>query len=71
MKTSAINISLTEAGQQSGFVPAVRPDATMEELDEWVLAIGGHELTEAESKALRDEVRWHDVPGEADYLSLP
>lgn len=64
MKTSEINISLTEAGQQAGFVPSVRPDATIEELDEWVRSMGGRELTPEESKQLRAGVRWHSVAGE-------
>ena len=63
MKTSDSNISLTEAGQQAGFVPSIRPDATIEELDEWVRAMGGQELTPEESKRLRAEVRWHSVSG--------
>jgi hypothetical protein len=45
-------------------LPPLRPDPTIEELDEWVRAIGGRELTPEESAKLRAEVRWHQVPSE-------
>ena len=66
MKASAETTSLTEAGKEARYVPAIRADATIEELDEWVRALGGRELTPEESARVRAEVRWHprteDVP---------
>src|SRR5437899_2766595 len=65
MKASDNDTSITEAGRRNGYIPAVRPDATIEELDEWVRALGGRELTPEESKKLKAEIRWHDIPGES------
>jgi hypothetical protein len=38
--------------------------ATVEETDEWILALGGEELSAEELRAVVREVRWADVPGE-------
>lgn len=40
------------------------PEAPIEELDAWILAIGGKELTQKEFEELIAEVHWADVPGE-------
>jgi hypothetical protein len=64
MKTSAKPISPIENEAHANVVPAVRPDATVEELDEWIVALGGRELTPAQAKKLRAQVRWHRIPGE-------
>jgi len=42
----------------------LHPDPTIEELDEWVVALGGRELSKEEFSRIVAEVRWHDVPGE-------
>jgi hypothetical protein len=38
--------------------------ATVEETDEWILALGGQRLSAEELCAVVREVRWADVPGE-------
>ena len=49
----------------SAYVPVVDPaTATVEETDEWILALGGQPLRPEELRALVREVRWADVPGE-------
>jgi len=64
MNPSDNDTSLTEAGIQAGYVPALRPDATLEELDEWVRSLGGRELTAEQAAKVRAGVRWHSIPGE-------
>ena len=64
MKPSDKNTSQTEIDPQAGFIPALRPDAPIEELDEWIRTLGGRELTVEESAKIRAEVRWHQIPGE-------
>lgn len=49
----------------SAYVPVVDPaTATVEETDEWILALGGQPLSPEELRAVVREVRWADVPGE-------
>jgi len=42
----------------------IRADATIEELDERVRALGGRDLTPEESARVRAEVRRHSIPDE-------
>ena len=60
------NTSHTDPGTLAA-LPTLR---TIEELDQWVLAMGGKELTREESSRVRAEVRWHDIPGEAETAGL-
>jgi hypothetical protein len=47
------------------YVPHLDPaTATVEENDEWILALGGRQLSAEELRAVVREVRWADVPGE-------
>jgi hypothetical protein len=49
----------------SAYVPVLDPaTATVEETDEWILALGGQQLSAEELRAVVREVRWADVPGE-------
>jgi len=49
----------------SAYVPLLDPTtATVEETDEWILALGGEQLSAEELRAVVREVRWADVPGE-------
>ena len=64
MKASEENTSLTEAGKEAGHVLVIRADATIEELDERVRALGGRDLTPEESARVRAEVRRHSIPDE-------
>jgi hypothetical protein len=46
-------------------VPLLDPaTATVEETDEWILALGGQPLSAEELRGVVREVRWADVPGE-------
>jgi len=46
-------------------VPVLDPaTASVEETDEWILAMGGQRLTAEELRVVAREVRWADVPGE-------
>ena len=58
------NTMPTESGEVS-YVPLLDPaTATVEETDEWILALGGQRLSAEELCAVVREVRWADVPGE-------
>ena len=49
----------------SAYVPVLDPaTATVEETDEWILALGGQELSAEELRGVVREVRWANVPGE-------
>ena len=41
-----------------------RPRRTAQELDAWILSIGGREMSKAESEEWNKKTRWADVPGE-------
>jgi hypothetical protein len=45
-------------------VPMPRSDATIQELDHWILALGGQRISRAEARAWDKEVRWAKIPGE-------
>jgi len=49
---------------QTGFVPEIRSDATIEELDEWIIALGGREISPEEACEWRNKIRWTQIPGE-------
>jgi|688.fasta_scaffold39805_5 hypothetical protein len=64
MSASPPNTLPTE-GRASAYVPLLDPaTATVEETDEWILALGGQQLSAEELRAVVREVRWADVPGE-------
>ena len=56
--------SITDAGRTAGYVPQVRANPTIEEIDEWIGAIGGREITPEEAAAFDRQVTWAAVPGE-------
>ena len=57
--------SLTEGATRTGFVPELRHDATVEEIDEWIIALGGSELSQEEVADWNKKIHWADVPGES------
>ena len=64
MSASLPNTSPTEIAA-SVYVPVLNPaTATVEETDEWILALGGQPLSAEELRAVVREVRWANVPGE-------
>jgi hypothetical protein len=56
--------SLTETATRGGFVPEIRSDATIEELDEWIIALGGREISPEEAQEWRNKINWSQIPGE-------
>ena len=64
MNGSNNTTSITEAGRSAGYIPQIRPNPTIEEIDEWIGAIGGREITPEEAAAFDQQVKWAPVPGE-------
>lgn len=54
----------------SEFIPQLASNPTVEELDNWILALGGRELTPTEAKAWNRKVNWTKVPGEKIPLAV-
>ena len=54
----------------SEFIPQLALNPTVEELDNWILALGGRELTPREAKAWNRKVNWTKVPGEKIPLGV-
>jgi len=54
----------------SEFIPQLASNPTVEELDNWILALGGRELTPTEAKAWNRKVKWTKVPGEKIPLAV-
>ena len=65
MTTLNPTTSLTEGATRTGYIPELRPDATVEEIDEWIVALGGIELTQEEIADWNKKTRWANVPGES------
>ena len=72
MNASLPNTSLTES-KAAVYVPVLDPaSATVEETDEWILALGGQPLTSDELRAVVREVNWANIPGEnPDDVDFP
>lgn len=62
MNNSAMTTSPTE--RPKGYIPKLRPNATIEEMDEWIITIGGRRLTPEEGREIVRSVKWANVPGE-------
>lgn len=45
-------------------MPEIRSDATIEELDEWIIALGGREISPEEAEEWRNKIQWSQIPGE-------
>lgn len=57
--------TLPTENASTGYVPVLDPaTATVEETDEWILALGGEPLSPEQLRSVVSEVRWADVPGE-------
>jgi hypothetical protein len=64
MSASLPNTLPTESGA-AAYVRVLDPTtATVEETDEWILALGGQKLNPEELRSVVREVHWSDVPGE-------
>lgn len=64
MPTSAMTTSQTDRTLVAADPMLPRPDATMEELEQWIISLGGRELSLEEARAWDKRVRWADIPGE-------
>ena len=62
MSASASNTTATET---KGFIPVLDPaHATVEEMDDWITALGGRIVADQEMRDIIQSVRWANVPGE-------
>jgi len=52
------------------FIPQLSANPTVEELDEWIIALGGRELTSNEAQEWNQKVHWTQVPGEKTPLGV-
>ena len=65
MNKSKHNFSPTkDSTKLAGFIPFLAANPTVEELDEWIIALGGRELTPQEAQEWNRKVHWSPVPGE-------
>ncbi len=64
MPKSAMTFWPIEETALAAEVSLPRPDATMEELEQWIISLGGRELSPEEARDLNAKVRWADIPGE-------
>ena len=67
MSASSLITSRASAPLETGYIPVIDPaSATVEEMDEWIIAQGGQPLKEFVAKA-----QWADVkaenPGDPDF----
>jgi len=53
-----------DSNKPAGFIPFLAANPTVEELDEWIIAMGGRELTPKEDQEWNRKVHWSPVPGE-------
>ena len=72
MSASSVTTSQTEAAPGDSYVPVVDPaTATVEEMDEWIVAQGGQPLSPQELKEFVASVHWADIkaenPGDPDF----
>lgn len=64
MKTSLQNISKTEPDERI-FPPEFDANAaTVEELDAWILSLGGRKLSPKKAREAIKHVHWCNIPGE-------
>lgn len=57
-------MTTSQIERPSAFVPRLRTNPTIEELDEWVVAIGGREVSDEGMREIVRSVKWANVPGE-------
>jgi len=53
-----------DSSELAGFIPFLAVNPTVEELDGWIIAMGGRELTPKEAQEWNRKVHWSPVPGE-------
>jgi hypothetical protein len=72
MSASSAITSQTETASVGRYVPVIDPaTATVEEMDEWIVAQGGQPLSPQELKDFVASAHWADIkaehPGEPDF----
>lgn len=65
MSASSLITSKASAPLEAGYIPVIDPaSATVEEMDEWILAQGGQTVSSAELKEFVTHAQWADVKAE-------
>jgi hypothetical protein len=55
----------TKSPSVADYIPAIDPSsATVEEMDDWIVSIGGEVVNREQFQATIRSVEWSDVPGE-------
>ncbi len=72
MSASSVITSQTKTASGSRYVPVIDPaTATVEEMDEWIVAQGGQPLSPQELKDFVASAHWADIkaenPGDPDF----
>jgi hypothetical protein len=72
MSASSVITSQTKTAPGDSYVPVVDPaTATVEEMDEWIVAQGGQSLSPQELKDFVASVHWANIkaenPGDPDF----
>jgi hypothetical protein len=72
MSASSLITSRASAPLETGYIPVIDPaSATVEEMDEWIIAQGGQSISPEELKDFVAHAQWADVkaenPGDADF----
>jgi len=72
MSASSVITSQTKTALGSRYVPVIDPaTATVEEMDEWIVAQGGQPLSPEELKEFVASAHWADIkaenPGDPDF----
>lgn len=63
MSASATNTPTIE--RKTGYVPQIEPNSsTIEEMDDWIIALGGRSVSHEEMSDIVRSIQWGDVPGE-------
>ena len=72
MSASSLITSRASAPLETGYIPVIDPaSATVEEMDDWIIAQGGQLISPEELKDFVAQAQWADVkaenPGDADF----
>ena len=72
MSASSLITSKASTPLETGYIPVIDPaSATVEEMDEWIIAQGGQPISPEELKEFVAKAQWADVkaenPGDPDF----
>ena len=73
MSASSLITSRASAPLETGYIPVIDPaSATVEEMDEWILAQGGQPISPEELKDFVAQAQWADVKAKSGiFPELP